>query len=225
MKYLAGLFGLCLIGFNAPAQAPVPVSRELFHHLKVENSVVKIFDVRVPPWKTTMFHIHPEDYVFVTFGDSTLKSQVFGQKEEDLNLKRGEVRFKAGPITHRVRNRGGKPFHNLTIELLRPHPAGGPLNTSEPPLGQHQGLVLENERIRVTRTVLRPGESTKLHSHRQPHVAAVIRGGTLLDRMEGIGMEGRNLRAGSFMWREGAVTHSISNTGRTVIELVEIEIK
>jgi quercetin dioxygenase-like cupin family protein len=190
----------------------------------VENSAVKIFDVRVPPWKATLFHLHPEDYVFATFGDSTLKSQILGQKEEDLILKRGEVRFKTGPITHRVRNRGGKPFHNVTIELLR-FPAGGGSNTPEPALGAHQSVTLENDRIRVIRTVLRAGESTGTHSHKHPDVVVVIRGGTLLDRSEGKGMEGRSLRAGSFMWREGAVTHSISNTGRRVIELIDIEIK
>ncbi|MBZ5536686.1 MAG: hypothetical protein LAO31_12080 [Acidobacteriia bacterium] len=224
MKYLAGLFSFFLIGFSAHAQTPVPVTREPFHHLSVENSVVKIFDVKVPPWKATLFHIHPEDYVFAAFGDSTLKSQVLGQKEEDLILKRGEVRFKAGPVTHRVRNLGGKPFHNVTIELLRP-PTGGGSNTPEPPLGPHQEITLENDRIRVTRTILRPGESTGQHSHKRPDVVIVIRGGTLLDRMEGQGMEGRSLRAGSFVWRERTVTHSISNTGRRVIELIDIEIK
>jgi quercetin dioxygenase-like cupin family protein len=224
MKYLAVLLSLILIGFSSQAQTPVPVTREPFHHLRVENSIVKIFDVKVPPWKATLFHIHPEDYVFATLGDSTLKSQVLGQKEEDLILKSGEVRFKAGPITHRVRNLAGKPFHNITIELLRP-PAGGAANSPEPPLGRHQEITLENDRVRVTRTILRPGESTGQHSHKRPDVVVVIRGGTLLDRMEGKGMEGRSIRAGSFAWREGAVTHSISNTGRRVIELIDIEIK
>ncbi len=224
MKWLAGLGSLVFIGLSLQAQTPVPIIREPFHHLKEENSFVRIFDVKVPPWKTTLFHIHAEDYVFVTFGDSILKSQTLGQKEEDLILKRGEVRFKAGPVTHRVRNRGGKPFHNLTIELLRPIP-GRTSSSPALPLGNHQTLALENDRIRVVRTILKIGQSTGPHTHRGPGIVVVIKGGTLLNQMEGKGMEGRSLRAGTFSWREAASTLSITNAGRRVIELLDIEIK
>jgi quercetin dioxygenase-like cupin family protein len=224
MKWVAGLVSLSLIGFSAHAQTPVPILREPFHHLRLDNSLVRIFDVKVPPWKTTLYHIHAEDYVFVTFGDSILKSQILGQNEEDLILKSGEVRFKSGPITHRVRNEGGKTFHNLTIELLRPF-SGKASSSPDTPLGKHQTIALENDRIRVVRTVLRMGQSTGFYTHRGPGVAVVVKGGTLLTRTEGRGMEARSLRSGTFTWRESASSHSISNTGRREIELIDIEIK
>ena len=96
---------LSLAGFfSSTAQSPVPVAGEPRHHLKFENSYVRVFDVMVPPGDATLFHIHSNDYVFVTIGDALLKAEVLGSEPADLILKNGEVRFSKGPITHRVTN-------------------------------------------------------------------------------------------------------------------------
>src|SRR5215216_3093694 len=158
MKLVAGAL-VTLISLLAPlAQAPVPVGSEPRHHLKFENDYVRVFDVIVPQGDATLFHTHANDYAFVSIGDANLVAEVLGSKPADLILKDGETRFTKGPITHRVTNVGAAPFRNITIEILSsPGPGGDGKQSHDIP--SHQP-VLENDRVRVERLVLEPGQST-----------------------------------------------------------------
>src|SRR5437667_5787551 len=112
----AGLFILVL--FTSAFQSPVTIPNEAHHHLKFENKYVRVYDVVVASGDETLYHIHSNDYVYVVFGNATLKAQTPGVTQTDLILKDGEVRFTRGPITHRIINQGSAPFHNITIEIL-----------------------------------------------------------------------------------------------------------
>lgn len=205
------------------AQTPVPVREEPHHHLKFENNFVRVFDVVVPPGDSTLFHIHEKDYTFVTLGEAVLKTQLLGKEEQDLNVKNGAVGFTRATITHRVRNVGTSLFHNLTVEILRSADGANsrPLN----PLGKNQTVLMENDWIRVIRLVLKPGESTGMHSHSRPGLGMPITEGLILVDSPGKDSEKRQLTPGWFAWRESAVIHSITNVGQKDYESLDIEIK
>lgn len=114
--------GLLLISMAALAQQqqPVEITAEPRHHLVLENQYVRVFDVTVEPRGTTLVHRHNYDYLFVTLGDSELISQRPGEAPVQLSLKDGETRFSPGKFSHAAINRSDRPFHNITIELLKP---------------------------------------------------------------------------------------------------------
>ena len=112
---LVSLLGL----LPSVVQSPVPVSNEPRHHLKFENAYVRVFDVVVPPGDQTLFHIHANDYLFVSIGDANLKAEVMGNQPGDLILKDGEVRYSKATITHRVANQAKEVFRNITTMQLR----------------------------------------------------------------------------------------------------------
>src|SRR5215472_6856554 len=111
-------FVLLIALFTLAFQSPVPVTKEGHHHLKFENKYVRVFDVVVPANDETLFHVHANDYAYVSLGDAALKAQSPGGPVTDLNLKNGEVRFTKATITHRVINPGATPFRNITVEIL-----------------------------------------------------------------------------------------------------------
>jgi hypothetical protein len=76
--------------------------------------------VTVAPGATTLIHKHNHDYLFVTLGDSDVVSERVGEKPAALQLKDGEVRFTPGNFAHAAINKSDRPFHNITIELLKP---------------------------------------------------------------------------------------------------------
>ena len=78
------------------------------------------FDVTVAPKDTTLVHRHNHDYLFVTLGDSDVVSARPGEKPVALLLKDGEVRYTPGNFAHAAINNSDRPFHNTTIELLKP---------------------------------------------------------------------------------------------------------
>src|SRR5437870_1097294 len=205
----------------AAVPAAVPVRDEPMHHLKLENEYVRVFDVLVPPKAQTLFHVHANDYVFVSLGAAKVRSERTDGTSVELDLKDGEARFSA-PLTHRAVNLGSTPFRNITVEILKS--AGSP---PEPPLPQMPGhsVVLENDRVRIDRQTLEPGESTGLHTHTLMSLGIVVAPARVEYSEPGGNTETADLEVGQFNWHSGTRTHSLKNVGKTRFEAVEIEWK
>ncbi len=116
---LAGLLFLATSTL-AQQQQSVEITSEPSHHLVFQNEYVRVFDVTVAPGATTLVHKHNHDYLFVTLGDSDVVSARPGEKPVSLQLKDGEVRYTPGNFAHAAINKSDQPFHNITIELLKP---------------------------------------------------------------------------------------------------------
>lgn len=223
MKPIASALLSAIALLAAPAQSPVPVGSEPRHHMKFENQYVRVFDVVVPPGDATLFHTHANDYAFVSIGDANLKAEVLGGQPGDLVLKDGEVRFTKGVITHRVTNVSDAPFRNITIEILSsPGGKGGAGNVPVPP---GHTLVLENDRLRVERIVLEPGQSTTMHEHTLSGLSVAVSSGKIVIESPGQKAETVEFKPGDFRWRTGAITHKLTNVGKSRFEGVGLEWK
>jgi quercetin dioxygenase-like cupin family protein len=119
-SHVAGLVFLATFTLAQQQQQPVEITSEPSHHLVFQNEYVRVFDVTVAPRATTLVHRHNHDYLFVTLGDSDVVSARVGEKPAGLHLKDGEVRFTPGNFAHAAINESDRPFHNITIELLKP---------------------------------------------------------------------------------------------------------
>jgi quercetin dioxygenase-like cupin family protein len=86
--------------------------------------------------------------------------------------------------------------------------------------------VLENDRVRVYRVTLEPGQSTTMHTHLLPGLGIAISAGEIEVTTRGNEEAQRfNLPIGDLRWRASAVTHMIKNVGKTRFEAVDIELK
>src|SRR5438874_12101749 len=118
------LFLLFFIACGAFAQEitekVVPITQEPSHHLVLENSYVRVFNVEVAPHFATRIHRHDYDYVFVTLGDSDVSNEKLHADPIELKLKDGETHFAPGGFAHKAVNLADTPFHNITIEFVEP---------------------------------------------------------------------------------------------------------
>ena len=204
---------------NSP-QSPVEISGEPRHHPKFENEFVRLWDVTVPAGDTTLWHAHRNDNVVVSFGDVKLRIETLGRDPVEGPWKFGEVRFSKATYIHRAMNVGTTSFHNFTIELLKT--PGGATLTKVP--GREP--VLENERVRVFRVALDPGQSGPMHTHTVPILAIALTAAELEVTTEGKAQPERVKRPeGNVLWRAEPVTHAIKNVGKTRYEGVDIEFK
>ena len=184
---------------------------------------MRVLDVTVAPYDSTLIHIHENPYVYVSIGPATLKAQVLGSSEfTDLILKDGEVRF-SPVVTHRVGNIAATPFRNITIQIQGrddTQPANAPPAASTKVQGSSP--VVDNDLIKVDRLVLGPGESTGLHSHaRSSLLVAVHEGAIRLDR-ETVPSTRLTMRPGEFEWHTGPVSHTLTNVGSARFEAIEV---
>jgi quercetin dioxygenase-like cupin family protein len=86
-------------------------------------------------------------------------------------------------------------------------------------------LVMENDRVRVVRLVLAPGQSTKLHTHALRGIGIAITNGELAIEVPGKDAKTAKLSPGDYQWHDAGTTHSLTNVGETAIEVVDIELK
>lgn len=216
---------LAMLVSSVAAQSAVPIEKEPAHRLKFENEFVRVFDVLIPVGKESLYHIHLYDGVSVRISDTRIIDEAQGGERVPFEIKYGLATFGARPsaLTHRVVNVGKSDFRNIFIELL---PSKNVVSAAVlPPLSDSHVVLLENARVRVNRLVLKPGESSKLHTHTTRGL-----GITLYDsKVEITSSDGtkRTLvsRPGDFVWQNAGTSHIIRNVGTNVFEAVDIEIK
>jgi quercetin dioxygenase-like cupin family protein len=198
--------------------SPVALEHEAKHHLVLSNDYVRLYNVIVPAGDSTLYHKHPDDYAFITFGGVRLKSQMLGGKKSDLVIGDGEVRFTKAPIAHRVLNPSNTEFHNLSIDIMKSN--GVPL--ANPPGGT---VVLDNAKLRVVRITLEPGQSSIKHVHTGPGLDVAVHPAQFDVIGPNGAVEHKTMPTAGYEWNAGARTHTIKNTGKSRLEIVEFEWK
>lgn len=95
----------------------------------------------------------------------------------------------------------------------------------------HHRLLFENEHVRVLETIIPPGETTPVHTHRWPAVFD-IKSWSDFVRRDGEGnimVDSRTVESsaapGSYLWSGALPPHTLENVGRQEIRLVSIEVK
>ncbi len=86
-------------------------------------------------------------------------------------------------------------------------------------------VLLENQKVKMLRWVLEPGEGTPLHTHQLDHIAVIIRGSTIKDVDASGEKQVEQKTAGALYVPGTGRTHSFANVGKTTYEAVSIELK
>lgn len=214
----------------APDGAPqtvVPVEQAPYHVPVFSNDYVAVLNVVIPPQRTSGYHRHSLDTVGVLIADAERKGQVLGAAETVTPARpRGSVNFSfysREANTHTVTVTGSTPFHNIVIELLKP--TAGVFTPAARGGTPGYTQVLDNERVRIWRLVLEPGEHAPAITQSAPGIRVVIEGGELVERVPDRPDRAMSLRSGEFYWQDAGVTRAVQNGGTTRIELVEAELK
>jgi quercetin dioxygenase-like cupin family protein len=95
----------------------------------------------------------------------------------------------------------------------------------------HHTLLLENDEIRVLDTLIGPGETVPVHTHRWPSVLYVLESADLV-RRDGEGALLTDSRAedgpppvGACVWAPAMPPHTVENVGDSPIHIVNVELK
>ena len=94
----------------------------------------------------------------------------------------------------------------------------------------HHAVLLENERVRILDTRLRPGERTPLHAHEWPAALYVLSWSDFLrrDDHDAVLMDSRTMvrpAPGEALWIAPLVPHSVENIGAADLHIVAVEVK
>jgi len=159
--------------------------------------------------------------VFVNISASPTVSQDWGAEP----VMRGDraigetyfIGYAAKPKAHRVTNPGPGIYRVTDTEIMG---SCGTVATAR--AGPNQTLVVDNERVFVTRVILHPGESTELYSPCGMLVS--VSGGNVAYDAPGRG-ETITMDRGAHKWRTQQQTVTLTNVGDTVFHAVDIRVK
>jgi hypothetical protein len=207
------------------APATVPVEGTSYHVPVFSNDFVTVLNVFIPPQRESGYHRHSLDSVGVLISDTPRTGQVLGA-EATPTAQRGNgsanfTHYAREPVVHNVAITGDVPFHNIVVELLAAEPHGFTVGAR----GAGYTQVLDNERVRVWRLALAPGETAAAISQVGPGVRVVIEGGELAELEPGKAERRKAPHRGEFYWQEAGMTRAVRNIGTTRIDLIELEIK
>ncbi len=97
---------------------------------------------------------------------------------------------------------------------------------------EHHKLVMENEKVRVLDTLIRPNDITEVHTHKWPASLHILSFSDFIryDDKDNIVVDSRNLDksmspSSSIVWTEPLGPHRLKNVGKTDIHVISVEIK
>ena len=215
---------LVLLSFSAVSsgQAPVAIEKEPMHRLKLQNEYVRLFDVLIPAGKESLAHMHIYDGVGVRVSNAEMAEEFADGTRKNFTAVWGEASFGSGPaFSHTVINSGKSDFRNIYIELMPRQAAAGVL----PPLSSGHTTLIDNPRVRVNRLVLKPGESSTLHTHSLNGLGIILYDSRIEITTPNGDPRIMEPKAGEFAWQTAGTAHTIKNIGTSVFEAIDIEIK
>lgn len=86
--------------------------------------------------------------------------------------------------------------------------------------------VFENQKVKVVRWLLKPGEGTTIHTHQLDHIGVIIHGSKMKDVDVNGEAKEREAKTGDASYVPGTgMSHSFANIGDTTYESISIELK
>jgi uncharacterized RmlC-like cupin family protein len=213
----------------AQQQPSVEITSEPSHHLVLQNEYVRVFDVTVAPQASTLVHRHNSDYLFVTLGDSDVVSARVGEKPVALQLKDGEVRYTPGNFAHAAINKSDRPFHNITIELLKPSTNVQPceVNCSRDPVGPggtSTTRIYYSDQWAIALITLAPAGRLEREMHGNPHLVIAV---SDLDLASQTGAASNSIQRqpGGLLWMPAGHAYTMVNKSQKPAKFVTLEFK
>ena len=214
---------LLLAGATAAAQDPDKVAPAIVK-VEIDNDWVRVLRVKEGPQQKAPMHEHPATVVvFLT----DVHQRIIGGDGavQEITRKAGEVQYRDA-VKHADENISDRPLEAIVIELKPDAPKlqTAPITLDPVKLDpEHHPVVLENERVRVLRTILEPHVKAPMHEHphyvvvylTDLHTAMKLSDGKVIDNLR---------RPGELAWRD-ALKHETENVGdRTAME-IQVELK
>ena len=206
---------------QATPPTAVPVEQEPLHQVMFQNDAVIVMHLVLPPGKSTQYHVHSHDRVAIGLSNTSIRQQKINESEEPATpTKVGDISaltLTEPSFTHRVHNVGKQPFDVLDIELLN--------RPEKPSTAVAAKVAAENPSARVYNWVLVPGETSPMHAHVRPYIII----STMQMNLSMTAPDGQaathGVEPGDFKYINGAITHTLSNSGPTAGQIIEVELK
>jgi len=218
---------LCVFISSTRAQDPVKVAPGNYK-VVFENNDARVIEVTGKPGDKVAMHSHP-DHVVYAVNPSKVKFTDADGKTKDVEMKAGEAKWVAAEA-HESQVVDGKDFKVVIVELKKvPAPGAKPAKV---PDAEDQAktspdctkVLLDNDRVRVLESRLKPGGKLPKHSHPAQIVYGITGGKVKFTTYPDEKTVEKTMDAGH-AFAGGPVTHAVENIGPTDAHSLIVELK
>ena len=191
----------------------VEVRDEPRHRQRFENDFARVYDVRIPPGDTTLYHRHTEDTFYVSILPARVRNRTWGESEAQTNDVPQGIAICAPhrehPLTHQVSNVGEGNMRMIGAEVRRSPDltAGAPLEAPG------HSLHWERPRLRAYLLELEPGQSTGEVSYGFSGLGVALVDGNLKLSVADSGASLFACAPGDLVWHDGPARFELTNLG------------
>ena len=192
------------------------------YRVEIDNAWVRVLRVKHAPHAKVAIHEHPANVaVFLT----DVNERLIGAdgKIQEVHRKAGEVAYSEA-TRHMEENISDQPLEAILVELKPGAPKSPPITLDPVKLDpEHHPVPLENDHVRVLRTILEPHLKGPMHEH--PHYVVVYLTDLHTTMLLGDGKAVDNPRhPGDVAWRD-YMKHQTENIGDNQAIEIQIELK
>ena len=206
------------------AQDPVAVSPKSYR-IELENAWVRVLRVKLASHEKTPMHGQPSDQVVVYLTDAHARvTRADGSRTEVAHGAHEVGYVNRATQAYAEENLSDRPLEAILVELKPGAPKSPPIALDVVKLdAEHHLVPLENERVRVLRTILEPHLKSPMHEHPHYVVVYLTELHTTMKMADGREVDNPR-RPGEVAWRD-ALKHETENIGdKTAVE-IQIELK
>ena len=219
------VLSLIILAVAAPltlAQDPVSVDASHYRVL-LDNDQVRVLRIHYNPKELSVMHEHPASVVVFLSDSQAVFTLPDGSKLPNAGGKKGEVRF-AESGKHQPENTGKTPVEAVLVELKGRPGSSSPVAMDAVKIDpSHHKLEFENDRVRVLRIKLKPGDKTRQHEHPDGVAIFLTDAAAKFTLSDGKIREGGGKR-GEANWA-AAEKHAVENASTTAMEVILVELK
>lgn len=193
--------------------------------VEIDNPWVRVIRVKVGPHEKIPMHAHPAS-VLVALTDIHERVTTPDGKSQEVTRKKDDVAFRE-PVRHAEENLSDQPIEAVVVELKPDAPKAPPApNTAPDPMEAdpaHHSVPVENDRVRVLKTILMPHLKGPMHRHRSYVVVYLTDLHTAMKLADGRTVD--NVRKRGEVAFRNAYRHQTENMGDQVASEIQIELK
>lgn len=193
--------------------------------VEIDNPWVRVVRVKAGPHEKIPMHEHPAS-VLVCLTDIHERMTSPDGKSQEIRRKAGDVAYREA-MKHAEENLSDQPLEAVVVELKpgAPKAPAAPMTAPDPVQvdPEHHLVPLENDRVRVLRTILEPHVKSPVHRHpsyvvvylTDLHTTMKLADGRLVDNPR---------QPGEVAFRD-AYQHQTENIGDHTAVEIQIELK
>jgi hypothetical protein len=134
------------------------------------------------------------------------------------------IAFAGKHFVHRLNNIDTAAMnHQLAFEIIPPQPIG--FGVSDRSTAPEYKMEVDNDRIRMWRLHLAPGQTAASITQKAPGIRFVLSGDRFVETHADGHAQDIATKVGDYAWLPGGALRSVTNAGVSPLELIEIELK